>query len=107
MTVLDTLSSLLSLRKTSVTVWVAWLWRFGFACVVACLAEIQKQTPFHLKALHINHGLSVMPLQWSLHCKNICEQLDIPFHVQAFRAFFAKPARALKSWLVRRLGIKR
>src|SRR5690606_10925617 len=32
---------------------------------------------FSLRAVHINHGLSVNAEQWSRHCVRICEQLGV------------------------------
>ncbi|OAT14844.1 tRNA(Ile)-lysidine synthetase [Buttiauxella noackiae ATCC 51607] len=37
---------------------------------------------FHIRAMHIHHGLSPFADEWAEHCRKICEQWNVPFEVK-------------------------
>ncbi|MEN8214445.1 MAG: tRNA lysidine(34) synthetase TilS, partial [Pseudomonadota bacterium] len=44
------------------------------------LASAREGLQAEVAAVHINHGLQQESLQWERHCKQVCQQLNIPFH---------------------------
>ncbi|MGK7285145.1 tRNA lysidine(34) synthetase TilS [Buttiauxella agrestis] len=37
---------------------------------------------FHIRAMHIHHGLSSNADEWALHCQNVCTQWNVPLEVK-------------------------
>ncbi|OOF46761.1 tRNA lysidine(34) synthetase TilS [Rodentibacter trehalosifermentans] len=42
----------------------------------------QNQPHFHLRAIHIHHGLSPNANSWVEHCQSLCAQFNIPFIIE-------------------------
>ncbi|ACA31155.1 tRNA lysidine(34) synthetase TilS [Histophilus somni] len=48
--------------------------------LLSLLAKLRKKQPhLSLRAIHIHHGLSQNADNWAIHCRQICQQLDISF----------------------------
>ena len=45
------------------------------------LHSIQQEISFDLKAMHINHGLSLHADSWAAFCQKVCDQLTVPIDV--------------------------
>ncbi|WP_305804706.1 tRNA lysidine(34) synthetase TilS [Stenotrophomonas sp. YIM B06876] len=46
------------------------------------LASDPRQRHRGLRALHVHHGLQVEADAWTLHCQQVCEQLQVPLQVE-------------------------
>lgn len=47
------------------------------------MSHLAKQHPLHvhIRAIHADHGLQPASSQWAIHCRNICQQLDIELEI--------------------------
>jgi tRNA(Ile)-lysidine synthase len=45
-------------------------------------ASLRDKYSFHLRVIHINHGVSLHAEKWAAHCDKVCRQLNIPFHTE-------------------------
>ena len=45
------------------------------------LAGHRGQLPGTLAAVHVNHQIQQQSGDWEVHCRSVCEELDIPFHL--------------------------
>ena len=45
----------------------------------------KKNSSIQIRALHINHHLNPNANQWEHHCKQVAQQLGIPFHVESLK----------------------
>ena len=42
---------------------------------------VSQIKPYHVRSIHINHGLQKEADAWSQHCKNTCDELDVPIEI--------------------------
>jgi len=61
------------------TYWVGYSGGVDSHVLLHLLAKIRASTPFNLKAVHINHGLSPLATEWVAHTQRVCQVLDIDF----------------------------
>lgn len=50
--------------------------------------QLQRQPTscsFQLKAIHVNHGLSPKAVAWETSCQQICDEMQIPLHIERVR----------------------
>jgi len=57
------------------TIWVAYSGGVDSHVLLHVLATLSAQ--YHIKAVHINHGLYPNAEQWSAHCQSVCDDLNI------------------------------
>lgn len=43
------------------------------------LAELRGRVPLSVEAIHVHHGLQPQADAWAVHCRCVCERLEIPF----------------------------
>ena len=58
----------------------------GGADSTALLALAARRWPGQVHALHVNHGLQRAADDFERHCRRVCEQWDVPLHVQHMHA---------------------
>lgn len=65
------------------------IWWIGFSggldSTVLLHALAQLHLPVQLRALHINHQISLNADAWQIQCANFCAQYSIPFHTEKVR----------------------
>jgi tRNA(Ile)-lysidine synthase len=61
------------------TYWIGYSGGLDSHVLLHLCAELRKQFPLRLKAVHVHHGLSVNAFDWALHCEKICADLQIEF----------------------------
>ncbi len=61
------------------TVWIACSGGCDSHVLLHALAQLRRSSPFVLKAVYVNHGLSPNAAQWGEHCHGVCEALDVEF----------------------------
>jgi len=44
-------------------------------------SELSKSPSYHVRAMHIHHGLQQISDTWGAHCKKVCDQLNIPLEI--------------------------
>lgn len=59
------------------TYWIAYSGGLDSHVLLHALSTLRLQHPLKLRAIHINHGLSVHATSWETHCASICEELKI------------------------------
>ena len=59
--------------------WVAYSGGCDSHALLHSLVALRSQIPSEIKAIHINHGLSPLANEWEQHCREICEQLSVPY----------------------------
>lgn len=47
--------------------------------LLALMRELQKEIPFSLTALHVNHNLQEESSKWEAHCKRVCSAMGVEF----------------------------
>jgi tRNA(Ile)-lysidine synthase len=47
--------------------------------LLRALAELRRQRPWRVMALHIDHGLQADSARWARHCAAVCAALDVPY----------------------------
>lgn len=63
------------------------VWTVGFSggldstVLLHGLAQLRADLPFELRAVHVHHGLMVSADAWAEHCATVCQQLEIPLHI--------------------------
>ncbi len=45
------------------------------------LSAQRHQLPAPLAAVHVNHQIQAQSSDWEVHCRTVCAELDVPFHV--------------------------
>ncbi len=61
------------------TYWIGYSGGLDSHVLLHLCAELRKQYPVRLKAVHVDHGLSVNAYDWSMHCEKVCAELQIEF----------------------------
>lgn len=46
------------------------------------MATLRSRLSVPLRAIHINHGLQAPAASWAEHCRQVCQDLQIPLHVE-------------------------
>ena len=59
--------------------WVAYSGGCDSHALLHSLAALRSEITAEIKAIHINHGLSPLANEWEEHCREICEQLSVPY----------------------------
>jgi tRNA(Ile)-lysidine synthase len=59
------------------TYWVAFSGGMDSHVLLHLLARVREETFFLLKAVHVNHSLSVNALSWAQHCSDVCRELQV------------------------------
>lgn len=59
--------------------WVAYSGGCDSHALLHSLVALRSQLTCEIKAIHINHGLSPLANEWEEHCRQICEQLTVPY----------------------------
>lgn len=73
-------------RETAPSCWVAYSGGVDSHGLLHALAGRRHELPFPLGAVHVNHGLQAQADGWSGHCRQVCEDLDVPFVLLAGNA---------------------
>ena len=60
--------------------WVAFSGGCDSHVLLHALVSLRPHLKNEIKAIHINHGLSPLANVWEEHCKNVCEELSVPYH---------------------------
>jgi len=77
-TIDDALNSWLSLFQSKQTVWVAYSGGVDSHVLLHALVQLRnKRSKFHLKAIHIHHGLLPKADDWLEHCQSVCNILNV------------------------------
>lgn len=76
---LAALTNLFQQYGSTRTYWVAYSGGLDSQVLLHLCYQLRDNTSIHLRAIHINHGLSSQANHWAMHCKNTCAQLNIPF----------------------------
>ena len=61
------------------TYWVAYSGGLDSSVLLSLFAELRRQLPIKLKAIHINHGLSPNASTWASLCATQCQSLQISY----------------------------
>lgn len=61
--------------------WVAFSGGVDSHVLLQLLSEARSQLPGCVAAVHVNHQIQQQAGDWEIHCRSICEQLRIPFHL--------------------------
>jgi tRNA(Ile)-lysidine synthase len=61
------------------TYWVAYSGGIDSHVLLHLLAELRKQHPIELRAIHVNHGLSPHAAMWAAHCASVCQALNVGY----------------------------
>lgn len=69
-----------AITSSSPTWWIGF--SGGLDSTVLLHALAQLQLPVRVRALHINHQISVNADAWQTQCANFCAQYSIPFHAE-------------------------
>lgn len=59
--------------------WIAYSGGCDSHALLHSLVALRSQIPSEIKAIHINHGLSPLANEWEEHCREICEELSVPY----------------------------
>lgn len=59
--------------------WVAYSGGCDSHVLLHALVQLRDQLSAEIKAIHINHGLSPLANEWEEHCRQVCQQLDVPY----------------------------
>jgi tRNA(Ile)-lysidine synthase len=70
---------LLSIPTPSV-VWLAYSGGVDSHVLLHTVVNLKKTMGITLKAIHINHQISVHANEWEEHCQKTCEKLNVPFY---------------------------
>ncbi len=63
------------------TLLVAYSGGLDSTVLLHALRHVQNELPFHLRAMHIHHGLSPHADDWAKFCENIAISLDVPIEI--------------------------
>lgn len=63
----------------SKTYWIALSGGLDSCVLLSIFNSLRTDLQFELRAIHINHGLSVHAQDWARHCQALCEQMSIPY----------------------------
>ncbi len=66
-------------RGLDKTYWVGYSGGLDSHVLLHLCAELRKQYPLRLKAVHVHHGLSIHAMDWAMHCEKVCADLQIEF----------------------------
>ena len=66
--------------------WVGYSGGLDSHVLLHLCAELRKQYPLRLKAVHVHHGLSVNASDWVVHCEQVCADLQIEFIQKSIEA---------------------
>ncbi|MGI9321112.1 MAG: tRNA lysidine(34) synthetase TilS, partial [Thiogranum sp.] len=61
--------------------WVAFSGGVDSHVLLHLLAEARRQLPGSLAAVHVNHQIQQQSGDWEIHCRSVCEELRVPFHL--------------------------
>ncbi|MEA2081021.1 MAG: tRNA lysidine(34) synthetase TilS, partial [Pseudomonadota bacterium] len=61
--------------------WVAFSGGVDSHVLLQLLARARRQLPGTLAAVHVNHQIQQQSGDWEIHCRSVCEELRIPFHL--------------------------
>ena len=61
--------------------WVAFSGGVDSHVLLQLLAEARRQLPGSLAAVHVNHQIQQQSGDWEIHCRSVCEELGIAFHL--------------------------
>lgn len=61
------------------TWWVAYSGGCDSHVLLHSLVALRDEFKPEIKAIHINHGLSLLANEWEEHCRLTCEQLSVPY----------------------------
>ena len=61
--------------------WVAFSGGVDSHVLLQLLVESRTQLPGSLAAVHVNHQIQQQSGDWEIHCRSVCEELHIPFHL--------------------------
>ncbi|MDH5600825.1 MAG: tRNA lysidine(34) synthetase TilS, partial [Gammaproteobacteria bacterium] len=59
--------------------WLAYSGGCDSHVLLHSLVQIRDQLNPEIKAIHINHGLSPLAKEWEEHCREVCQQLAVPY----------------------------
>lgn len=60
--------------------WIAYSGGVDSHALLYSMARIRSQlSGIEIRAIHIDHQLSPLSTQWSAHCRQVCQQLQIPY----------------------------
>jgi tRNA(Ile)-lysidine synthase len=68
------------------TYWIAYSGGLDSHVLLHLFSRLRTVHPLKLRAIYINHGLSQNADQWALHCKKVCDDLQIDFLEQKIQA---------------------
>ncbi len=49
------------------------------------LASLRRQDPWHVHAIHVDHGLHPQSAHWARHCAAVCADLNVPYQTERVR----------------------
>lgn len=61
--------------------WVAFSGGVDSHVLLQLLAEACRQLPGSLAAVHVNHQIQQQSGDWEIHCRSVCDELRVPFHL--------------------------
>jgi tRNA(Ile)-lysidine synthase len=61
--------------------WVAFSGGVDSHVLLQLLADARRQLPGSLAAVHVNHQIQQQSGDWEIHCRSVCEELHVPFHL--------------------------
>jgi tRNA(Ile)-lysidine synthase len=59
------------------TFWISYSGGLDSHVLLHIVARLRSMLPLQLRAIHVNHNLSVNALAWATHCAKICAQVNI------------------------------
>lgn len=68
------------------TYWIGYSGGLDSHVLLHLCAEIKKSCPVRLKAVHVDHGLSLHASHWAAHCEKICADLQIDLIQKSIQA---------------------
>lgn len=60
--------------------WVAYSGGIDSHVLLHLLSERRDTLPGKLGAVHVDHQIQQQSGDWAIHCRAVCEELDVPFH---------------------------
>ncbi|MDT8387625.1 MAG: tRNA lysidine(34) synthetase TilS [Thiogranum sp.] len=61
--------------------WVAYSGGIDSHVLLHLLAERRDRLPGPLSAVHVDHRIQQQSGDWAIHCRAVCTELDVPFHL--------------------------
>ena len=61
--------------------WVAFSGGMDSHVLLHAISDMRDTLQAELHAVHVNHGLQAQAVDWAVHCRQTCQQLDIPLTI--------------------------